>query len=292
MIHLLTYEYEGSAVPFTDDAYVNLTTLCAKFGKRPSKFLELPATRDFIAALAADTGLAAEKVMSVFRTSLWPADALLVTIRGNHADGREQGTWAHPDLAVECARWLSPAFAIWCNRVVRCILSGRPYHTAGDRPLHKALERGIEQTRETLQRKHDAYWHALEVEGNVSIKAYLLAAGIEMTTKERMVLGARVAYRSKLAGSPVGKVRQRRNRAAQRCSPGNVHYGWHKVATYSPEHLHAEIEGLGFPHAMPGAEALAAAWEQYLPGPPKLGRSLYNGRGEALAPVQDTLQLN
>lgn len=30
----------------------------------------------------------------------------------------------HPDLALEFARWLSPDFAIWCNRTVRRIMAG------------------------------------------------------------------------------------------------------------------------------------------------------------------------
>ena len=29
--------------------------------------------------------------------------------------GNNPGTWMHEDVALEFARWLSPAFAIWCN---------------------------------------------------------------------------------------------------------------------------------------------------------------------------------
>jgi hypothetical protein len=151
MNHLINYEYEGGIIPFTDDAYVNLTRLCANFRKRPSRFLELPSTQDFIAALAADTGLVPELNCPKIRQfnsdeGLPLPEALLITI-----EGRSGGTWAHPDLALECARWLSPAFAIWCNRVVRSILSGQPYQPASDKPLHKTIERGIEQAKETLR---------------------------------------------------------------------------------------------------------------------------------------------
>ena len=38
------------------------------------------------------------------------ADLVKVTKGGNNP-----GTWMHEDVALEFARWLSPAFAIWCN---------------------------------------------------------------------------------------------------------------------------------------------------------------------------------
>lgn len=34
----------------------------------------------------------------------------------------EQGTWMHEDVAMEFARWLSPAFAIWCNDRIKELL--------------------------------------------------------------------------------------------------------------------------------------------------------------------------
>lgn len=36
---------------------------------------------------------------------------LIVTTNG----GQIQGTWMHEDVALEFARWLNPAFAIWCH---------------------------------------------------------------------------------------------------------------------------------------------------------------------------------
>ncbi len=33
------------------------------------------------------------------------------------------GTWMHEDVALEFARWLSPAFAIWCNDHIKQMLT-------------------------------------------------------------------------------------------------------------------------------------------------------------------------
>lgn len=37
--------------------------------------------------------------------------------------GNDFGTWMHEDVAIEFARWLSPAFAIWCNDRIKELLT-------------------------------------------------------------------------------------------------------------------------------------------------------------------------
>lgn len=98
-------ENSGSAViPFqAGDAYVDLTKMCKAVGKGPHHFFELETTKEFIQELRKEN-LVKDVIIGV--------------------RGRNGGTWAHPDLALECARWLSPKFAIWTNRVIRRILSG------------------------------------------------------------------------------------------------------------------------------------------------------------------------
>lgn len=76
-----------------------------RFRSRPTFFLRTEATQRFIAALEADLG-DVQKCTSVQK------------------GGIGQGTWMHPDLAMEFARWLSPEFGIWCNRQIRRILRG------------------------------------------------------------------------------------------------------------------------------------------------------------------------
>ena len=45
---------------------------------------------------------------------------LVTVIKGGNG---EQGTWMHEDVALEFARWLSPKFAIWCNRRIKELLT-------------------------------------------------------------------------------------------------------------------------------------------------------------------------
>lgn len=48
-----------------------------------------------------------------------PISTLIQTVKGGKS---EQGTWMHEDAALEFARWLSPAFAIWCNKRIKELL--------------------------------------------------------------------------------------------------------------------------------------------------------------------------
>ena len=36
-----------------------------------------------------------------------------------------QGTFLHPDLAILFARWINPDFAVWCDAIIKQILTGK-----------------------------------------------------------------------------------------------------------------------------------------------------------------------
>lgn len=91
------FEYNGTPVTFqlgNGDVMVSATQMAKPFKKRPTNWLDLPSTSQFIDTLKA--------VRKSDRSNL------VNTVNG-------VGTWFHEDVAIEFARWLSPAFAIWCN---------------------------------------------------------------------------------------------------------------------------------------------------------------------------------
>lgn len=93
--------YNGTPISFNSDkgVMVNATEMAKAFGKRPSKWLELPSTQEFLSELGA----------------IRKSDRLVSTING-------VGTWFHEDVALEFARWLSPTFSIWCNDRIKELL--------------------------------------------------------------------------------------------------------------------------------------------------------------------------
>lgn len=101
------FNYKSSSISFFNgkNVMVNATEMAKAFGKRPAKWLELPSTKEFLSAL----------------NDVRKLDIVLIqTDKGGINGGG--GTWMHEDVALEFARWLSPAFAIWCNDRVKELL--------------------------------------------------------------------------------------------------------------------------------------------------------------------------
>ena len=85
---------------------VNATEMAKPFGKLAKDWLSNKSTKEFLSTL------------SSVRTI--PLTALVEIKQGGN---KEQGTWMHEDVAMEFARWLSPAFAIWCNDRIKELLT-------------------------------------------------------------------------------------------------------------------------------------------------------------------------
>mgnify|MGYP001093514518 FL=1 len=100
------FQYNGSPITFQkgDNVMVNATQMAKSFGKEPKFWLMNQFTTDYLNELS--------KVRNLTLT-----DLVQVTKGGNNP-----GTWMHEDVALEFARWLSPAFAIWCNDRIKELL--------------------------------------------------------------------------------------------------------------------------------------------------------------------------
>lgn len=101
------FDYKGANVTFAkngDVVMVNATQMAKSFGKRPVAWLTNQAAKDFIESLSEVRNLTS-------------SDLVRVTY------GNNGGTWMHEDVAIEFARWLSPAFAIWCNDRIKELLT-------------------------------------------------------------------------------------------------------------------------------------------------------------------------
>ncbi|HUW67521.1 MAG TPA: KilA-N domain-containing protein [Candidatus Nanoarchaeia archaeon] len=105
------FNYGGINITFQlgdGTVMVNATEMAKPFGKRPSKWLELPSAKQFLQSL----------------TDVRELDyGQLVVARTGGVDGG--GTLFHEDAAIEFARWLAPQFGIWCNdRIKELLTSG------------------------------------------------------------------------------------------------------------------------------------------------------------------------
>lgn len=118
---ILVHNFNGFAFPQAEvetklgkqivpAGYVNATAMCKGAGKKFSHWMELEPSKAYLEALSLDAGI--------------PDTQLLLKVGGRpNGDASLQGTWVHPEVAIEIARWIEPKFAVWANRVIRKVLN-------------------------------------------------------------------------------------------------------------------------------------------------------------------------
>jgi hypothetical protein len=103
-----------------EDGFINATVMCQAAGKRWNDYSVLSTTRPFLDALSAETGI--------------PVSGVVHTQKGG--DVRTQGTWVHPQVAINLGQWCSPEFAVKVSQWVYDWMTGRGTPARGDVPYH------------------------------------------------------------------------------------------------------------------------------------------------------------
>jgi len=100
------------------DGYVDATAMCKASGKEFGHYYENKTTKAFLAELSTVIGI--------------PITQLVYRIQGGRSE--LQGTWVHPDVAINLGQWCSPKFAVAVSQWVREWITGKskvanfPYH--------------------------------------------------------------------------------------------------------------------------------------------------------------------
>ncbi len=87
----------------THDGYVNATAMCKAAGKMLNHYMSNNTTKEFLDELSSDTGI--------------PVSGLVIVTKGGSPF--EQGTWVHPDVAINLGQWCSAKFAVAVSKWVR-----------------------------------------------------------------------------------------------------------------------------------------------------------------------------
>ncbi len=96
MNNLTVFEYNGQSISRRQDGFINLTQMCQVNDKRLDNYFRLQQTQAYIDVL--QNSLTSEVVCA--------------------EEGVNGGTWGHPTLAINLARWISPEFSVWCDMVI------------------------------------------------------------------------------------------------------------------------------------------------------------------------------
>ncbi|EMD1500802.1 TPA: KilA-N domain-containing protein [Proteus mirabilis] len=111
MIKIVPMKYDETLIPFNGDCWVNATVAAKIFDKRTLDWLRLDSTKEYAKEIGQELDI--EAINSKGEIS-----HLLVKVE----KGRYGGTWIHPELVIEFARWLSPKFARACDRHIKNML--------------------------------------------------------------------------------------------------------------------------------------------------------------------------
>lgn len=88
------------------DHYVNATELCQAGEKRFKEWTHLDSTKELFTLLSNETGI--------------PVSLLVESKRGQSSEYQE-GTWIHPELAIQLAQWISPTFCIQISQWIHSL---------------------------------------------------------------------------------------------------------------------------------------------------------------------------
>ena len=123
----------------TEDNYINATQLCQAGSKQFNDWFRLNTTKQLISVLEAETGIPVSGPVS------------LIDIYKGGNNKYNQGSWVHPDLAIQLAQWISPIFALQVSKWIRTLL------TDGQVELLKNKDDEIKLNKQKIQLLEDTY---------------------------------------------------------------------------------------------------------------------------------------
>jgi hypothetical protein len=141
MTSIVLHNYNGFTISQDVDGYTSLTDMAKAAGKLVADYLRLESTEAYLEELGSVMGQPISSLVKVFR-----------------GGSGKQGTWAHPQVALDFAQWCNVSFRVWANCTLVSVIKGdiaplqsaQPTHTIHDeiRKLElqvelKKLELGI-----------------------------------------------------------------------------------------------------------------------------------------------------
>lgn len=167
-----TFSFNQFSVSFQENGYLNATAIAEQYDKRVGNYLRNERTQEYITALT-------ERLFNPETRNRATAENQLVIIKKGGNDKKSQGTWLHPKLAVDFARWLNPKFAVWCDEQIEALLNGKVsdgIKTVTPKPT-RALPNGLTSEQiEAVKKLHNALTKSAPKEAQARIAITLWSA--------------------------------------------------------------------------------------------------------------------
>lgn len=183
------FSYNGSNVTFSNEngMWVNATEMAKPFGKKPIDWLRHQSTNEFLETLFKVRNTEGKVSPTHFENQNYYG--FVVTERG----GANPCSWFHEDVAIEFARWLAPAFAIWCNdRIKEILKGGSNIPTTADEIIAygygKALEKINRQSTIIARQSKQLQKYKAQLESEIAARKMKRLAATQEMRDERISL--------------------------------------------------------------------------------------------------------
>lgn len=151
---MINLSYNGQIINQREtDGYINATQMCQANGKLVADWTRLKETKDYVSYISTDMGI--------------PISQLVISNKGLSSDF-EQGTWIHPELGICLGRWVSVAFAVWCDRNIKKYLESENYSPPPPKELG-AYEERVKEMFDQLPNIKEGYWCVLHESASLLI---------------------------------------------------------------------------------------------------------------------------
>lgn len=132
-------ELAGRLIP---KGYCNATEMCKANGKRWNDYAKLKSSKAYWDELSLDTRIIVSR--------------LIIEIKGTpNGDASLQGTWVHPEIAIDLSQWVSPKFRVWANRTLRLVINDE----------FEAQTENAEKAQARLEELEDSLWEKARIIG-------------------------------------------------------------------------------------------------------------------------------
>lgn len=186
MSDLVSRAWNGTPIARrTTDGFVNATAMCRANEKRWNDYRESNRCQEYLDALEGVTGIS--------------GNALIESRIGGASGG---GTYVHPQVAVDLARWISAPFAVWMDGWFLEEINGRPSQVQDTQPLLPDVLTTVERSLVLLEKLGGVDDRAQLLLKDIVLNHAAKTAGGELALQGVKMLSLQEALRE-LAGASV-----------------------------------------------------------------------------------------
>jgi hypothetical protein len=170
--------FNGVVIVSRSDGYIDATEICKAGGKLFAHWYSLESTKKLLYEAASDIGI--------------PISQLLDIKKGNSINFN-QGSWIHPDLAIQLAQWISPSFALQVSKWIRTLF------TDGNVSINIKLQNELKISNNKIKLLEDTYLRKHKRDDYPEINVIYMVTTEANKNKRNYIIGKTTNLKNRLS---------------------------------------------------------------------------------------------